>query len=224
MPNDLTPTTDKLPAKPTMPQLSEALTSLLDSAGSPDRAVAEILAQSVLVAEARQALPALQHVATAKAGREGVKAVVGKRFALYPQPQRSDGEWAAWWEAYFDVLGDVPLASLEAAMRAYQADPQSEFMPKPGRLRELAFTTPCRSLLRYMRAKRVVDIADAPPQIQGPKPDAADVKAMLAEFNARAMPDENARTPLPSIAGKPDEGGLTPEMRALIARRREDLP
>lgn len=200
--------------------MSEALTSLLDSTGSPDEAMRGILADPALIAEARAILPALKQVAFAKAGTDGVRAVIGRRFATYPQPKRNDAEAAAWWADYYDVLSDVALASLKAAMRAYVALPDSEFMPKPGRLRELAFITPCRSLGRYQRAARAVQIADEPPSLPAPKVDPGEVRAMLAEFNAKSA----ARKPpeLPSIAGKPDAGGLTAEMRAIMARRAEE--
>lgn len=199
--------------------LSPELTSLLDSAGSPDAAMSAILASPALLDEARRSLPALQHTATAKAGEEGVKAVIGRRLATYPQPSRTEGEWNAWWADYFDVLSDVALASLEAGMRAYVADPNSEFMPKPGKLRELAFTAPCRSLQRYYRAKRAVQIADEPPAIEGPRVGADEVKAILADFKAKTVPADTRKPLLPSIAGKPDETGITPEMRAVLARQ-----
>jgi hypothetical protein len=204
--------------------LSEALTSLLDSTGSPDEAVHAIIAAPELLGEARAALPALKAVAEAKAGTEGVKAVIGRRLMTYPQPKRTEAEAAAWWADYYDVLADVPLASLEAGMRAHVASPESEFMPKPGRLRELAFTAPSRSLGRYYRARRAVQMADErdAPVLSGPPVDPSLVRQMLAEFNATRAVAEAAKPKLPSISGKPDEGGITPEMRALLSRRSEE--
>lgn len=200
--------------------MSEALTSLLDSTESPDAAVRGIIGDAGLLAEARSALPALKAVAESKAGTDGVKAVIGRRLALYPQPQRTDAEAAAWWADYYDTLADVTLASLEAGMRAYVALPGSEFMPKPGQLRELAFTAPCRSLSRYYRAKRALQIADTPLEIAAPRADPEAVKALLAEFEGRTV--AKAKPELPSIAGKVDERGITAEMRALIARRQAE--
>lgn len=200
--------------------MSEALTSLLDSTGNPDQAMHAIVANRSLIAEARQALPALERVATAKAGPDGVKAVIGRRFMTYPQPKRSEAEAAAWWADYYDVLSDVALASLEAGMRAYVADPSSEFMPKPGKLRELSFTAPCRSLQRYYRAKRALQLADEPVKIQGPAPDAAEVKALLAEFEVNSA-TKALKPQLPSISGKPDETGITSQMRELMERRKK---
>lgn len=215
--NDLTPTQNSQLARPISPPLSEALISLLDSTGSPDAAVRQIIEAPELLAEARAALPALKAVAEHKAGTDGVKAVIGRRLAIYPQPPRSEAEAAAWWADYYDVLSDVALASLEAGMRQYVADPSSEFMPKPGKLRELAFLAPCRSLGRYYRAKRAVQMADEPPALPAPRVDPAEVRSLLAEFNAKSA--EKAKPALPSISGKPDAGGLTPQMRELLARR-----
>jgi hypothetical protein len=177
-----------------------------------------IVAVPALIEEARAALPALKHVATANAGPEGVKAVIGRRVALYPPSYRSEAEAAAWWADYFDVLSDVALASLEAAMRAYVALPDSEFMPKPGRLRELAFITPCRSLGRYQRAMRAVQIADEPPKIAGPPVDPTEARKWLADYRAGAM--KRSKPELPSIAGIADEAGVTPQMRSVMERKR----
>jgi hypothetical protein len=202
--------------------LSEELSRLLDDTGSsPDARAREIANSPALLAEARSALRDLERVATAKAGPAGVMAVIGRRIALYPQPQRTEGEAEAWWSDYYDTLADVSLASLEAGMRAYVADPASEFMPKPGRLRELAFSAPCRSLTRLYRARRAIQMADEPPAIAGPPADPEAVKSLLAEYNARNVVAAK-RPELPSIAGKTDEGGVTAEMRALMARRAQE--
>lgn len=179
-----------------------------------------ILGTPGLLEEARRALPALKGVAFAKAGEEGVKAVIGRRLATFTQPARSEGEWNAWWADYFDVLSDVALASLEAAMRAYVALPDSEFMPKPGRLRELAFTSPCRSLARYHRASRAVQVADNP-VIEAPKAspeDAAAIRRMAVDLGDKLSPQKTK----PTFRATPvevDEGGLSAVMREALARR-----
>lgn len=207
-----------------MPELSPGLSQLLDHAGSPDAAAREIAETPALLSEAKAALPALQAVATAKAGEEGVRKVISRRFSTYPQPARNEAEWDAWWADYFDALADVTLASLEAGMRAYVADPSSEFMPKPGKLRELAFTAPCRSLGRFYRAKRAIQLSEEIGQLPGPPADPAEVRKMLAGFESsfamRVAEDTKPR--LPSIAGKPDETGITPAMRALLERQRAE--
>lgn len=180
--------------------------------------------------EAKAALPILKAAAMQKAGEEGVADVIGRRFALYPQPERSDGEWAAWWSDYYDALGNVPWSALEAAMAAYVADPASEFMPKPGRLLELARSTPNKAVRAYDRASKAVayheQVAALPPPSERRPPtdeERAQVMAMLGHYK-RTIAQRDLDAPpapsLPSIAGKPDQGGITPEMRALLARQR----
>jgi hypothetical protein len=224
---NLITTRNTTPVRPISPELSPALAELLDSDGSPDEAARKIGAYMALREEARAALPALKAVAEFKAGTEGVKAVIGKRFVLYPQPERSEGEWNAFWEDYQDVLADVPLPCLEAAMRAWVARPTSEFLPKPGQLHELAFKTVSRSLRRYQRAKRALELIDNPSPVREPIPDgvaidnAAEIRRMLADFQKRssAMTEVTKPPPMPSIAGRVDETGLTAEMRDLLNRR-----
>jgi hypothetical protein len=100
-------------------------------------AVDEILQSPALHRECIDLLPQLEaHIVPA--GAEGVKSVLGKLFAIFPQPDRSASEWAAWWEAYLEDLAGFPLWALEAAARDYRRDAKSEFFPKPGPLRELA--------------------------------------------------------------------------------------
>lgn len=204
--NDLTATPNSKPARPTSPPLSEELTALLDDTGNPDRA-ARLIADTVpLRAEALRVLPALEAVALGKAGEDGVKAVIGRRLVTYPQPHRTDGEWDAWWSDYLDVLSDVSLASLEAAMRAYVALPESEFMPKPGKLREMAFLTPCRALQRLQRAKRALALVFDPKPPEKLRADPAEVKTMLADFEAKTVGGAT-KPQLLSIAGKVDGPG-----------------
>lgn len=213
-----------------MPELSRDLCELLDSDGSPDEAAREIGRYLAIREECRQALPALKAIAEHKAGAEGVKRVISRRFPTFPPPQRSDEEWEAWWSDYYDTLSDVPLACLEAAMRAWVARPDSQFMPKPGELRDLAYRTPSKTLRRYQRARRAIQLADqpeAPVSLAAPEGVAVDgpalVKQMLDEYRQKTAAAQKIPE-LPSIAGKADEGGVTPQMRALLARQRgEDL-
>jgi hypothetical protein len=58
--------------------MSEALTSLLDSTGSPDEAVRGIVSSPALLDEVVAILPRLKEIAQAKAGTAGVKAVIGR--------------------------------------------------------------------------------------------------------------------------------------------------
>lgn len=179
----------------------------------------------------------MRAVATAPAGDQGVRDVIGRRFALYPQPDRSGAEWAAWWQDYFDVLSNVPKVALEAAMLAYVRDPASEFIPKPGKLLELARHTPNQAAMTHDKLQFIADftppwdrptIALAAPELRSvtprgrPEPDAeekARVRRMLGEFIERQPEKPKPTRDFPATHGKPDDGGLTKEMRALIARR-----
>lgn len=167
---------------------------------------------------------ALEQRATGKAGQAGVREVVGRRFATYPQPERSPGEWAAWWADYFDVLEGVTLAALEAGMRAYIREGSSEFMPKPGKLLELARTTPSNAMRAYGRAKRVEALlAPRPeaPRLTGEQQ--ATIDELMASYHAKfAERPTPSRPTMPVSHGKPDERGITPALRELMANREQD--
>lgn len=96
-----------------------------------------ICSQPGLHAEAKR-LVARFEAALAPAGEDGVKAILGKLFAIYPQADRSAPEWAAWWEAYVEDLEMLPEWALSAGAKAYRRLPGSQFFPKPGEIRALA--------------------------------------------------------------------------------------
>lgn len=221
MPNDLTPSA--LPGKPITSALSPELRRLLESEPNEASALEEIASCGPLWHEAKRALPALRMDATRQAGEQGVREIIGRRFALYPQPDRSDAEWAAWWSDYYDVLADAPYASLEAAMAEYVKRPDSEFLPKPGKLLEMARQTPNRAAMAYGRARRAVGEAEAKEARREPsEQEKAAVGKLLSDFFAQmdGRKVERVIAPLPATHGKPDETGITPQLRALIARQR----
>jgi hypothetical protein len=171
--------TSNLPASTSETKgLSTPLSEQLLNEPSSERAIAEIALTPALRDEARAILPALQAKATRRAGMEGVRNVIGRRIGLYPMPDMGEGAMKEWWGAYFDVLSDVPLASLEAAMRAWVAKPDSQFMPKPGQLRQLALSTPSAAIQAYERAKAAVERPT--PKVINPV-EAAERRAMVAE-------------------------------------------
>lgn len=194
----------------------------------------EIVAAPALAEEARAALPALREAALRPAGEVGVGRVLGRRFALFPQPERTDAEWAEWWTTQCEVLAGLPEAALEAGMRAWIRDPKSQFLPLPGRLRELALTTNNPAAVAYHRARlatrqtptREGDLILTPPRLRGlPEPSAADkaaVRRAAADFAAQV--EARRARPVPPSARVPatvDPTGLSAEMRALIARKEE---
>lgn len=186
-----------------------------------------------MLAECRARLPDLRRIVETPSGEAGVRDVVGRRFALFPQPKRTDEEWAMWWVDYYDTLSDLPVCDLEAGMLAWIREPASDFLPKPGRLREYAMTTASTPRRAYERARNALawvpprpapenPIPVEPPTARGiPEPSAEDkarVKKWAAEFKAQADTRRIPETPLPPIHGKTDETGITPELRALMAR------
>lgn len=192
--------------------------------------------------EARAVIPVLLAAARQPAGEVGVREVVGARFVTYPQPERSDAEWHAWWADYYDALEDVPWGVLEEAMKAYIRQPDAEFMPKPGRLLELCRNMATPDFRAAQRAKSAVELWDRGDHDRRPKALPVDVDApkvktfeemeaqratiqrmareTLAALKATAEVRQTGPKELPSIAGKPDESGITPEMRAVLARQR----
>jgi len=151
--NALTPRTpNALPAKPTLPALSPGLTQWLMASGNSDDVIHHLMDSPGLHAEAVASLPALEAYTT-RAGVPGVKAALGKLFAIYPQQDRSEIEWAVWWEIYIEDLANLPQWALEEAARQYRRKPDSEFFPKPGMLRDLAGRIAAPAAYATYRAK-----------------------------------------------------------------------
>lgn len=226
--NDLT----NLPPSPaTWPELSPGLRSLVEL-GPDNGSAQEIVRSPRMLAEARQALHAIRCCATQPAGEEGVQQVVGRRLVTYPQARMGDGEWAAWWQDYYDACADLTTEALEAGMAAWVRNPTSQFMPKPGQLRELAQQTPNRAVRAYTRITDALRLADRPPVEElpartgplpepEPRPTREEVATMLAAYRAQQtarkadLPDTSMR----ANYGRTDERGLTPQMRAILAAR-----
>lgn len=150
---------------------------MLEAERSTDEAVAGIVANPALHAEAKALLPILK-ARTAAAGIDGVAHVIVRRFATFPQPDRTPEEWEAWWEDYYDALSDMPIDALEAAMKAYIRSPGAEFMPKPAKLRELASKVGSTAIKAYTRAKLAA--AQEPRRLMDPV-SVAERKALVAE-------------------------------------------
>jgi hypothetical protein len=121
--------------------LSPRLRSLLYAGlRDEDSAVEEIARTPLLLDQAQGVTEHLHGQARAPAGEEGVRRVLFAYFEVYPQPTRSNEAWSLWWAPYVETLQGLPLAALEAGMKTWAASPDAEFLPKPGKLRELAMT------------------------------------------------------------------------------------
>lgn len=115
------------------PALAHALTEL---------DAAEIIAAAPnLIAEARDRLPILRARLMSPATLMDLKEIIGRRFVTYPQSVRSATEWEMWWSDYETALIGLSAEAVNAGIEAWIAKPESEFLPKPGRLRELALQT-----------------------------------------------------------------------------------
>ncbi len=174
--------------------------------------------------EVVRALPAVALAATKPATDAEVMEAVAPLFVLYPQPERTDGEWRAWWGFYFDALSDLSAASIRAACAAW-AKTAAQFMPRPGELREFAQRTPTAEAELHMRLTRIAGKNADPLALaerREPTPQEREaVRRMAGEVAAALTKAKPAKEPPPPTHGKADEGGLTPQMRALMARRSE---
>lgn len=128
--------------------------------------MALIRADDGLLAECQVLAEPLRQEALRGAGPEGVKLVIGRRFLLYPQPLRSEAEWALWWDDYVETLADMPAEALERAMRLWIARPEAEFLPRPGELLALAREQPTQAARRAHRARLALE----PPPWDAPAP------------------------------------------------------
>ncbi len=188
-----------------------------------------IAADPAIHAEAKRVWPALRELAIAPAGEAGVMRPVAKRFALFPQPERTEPEWRAWWSAYVDALSDLPEAAIELALQAYVREPDAEFLPKPGRIRDLArqARTPaaiaaerCATAAAYTPPVGIGREHALEPERRRPTPEErAEAVRLAAEFCEQV----EARRPKPvdpiRFRAKTDDRGITAEMRELLARQ-----
>ena len=110
-----------------------------------------------MIAEAKAVLPSL-HRQVEGGGDAVVRNVIGRRFETYPQPQRSDAQWAAWFADYYDALSDQPGAAIEAGMRQWVRTDTTGFMPKPGQLLALVKIAAEPQWQALSRANRIAKI------------------------------------------------------------------
>lgn len=199
-----------------------------------------MIADRGLAKEIEAVLPSLREEAIRPAGEEGVKKIIGRRFALFIQPERSDGEWAEWWNDYVATLGHLPGASLEAAIQAHIAKPDARFLPTPGELLAIAKQTPFPAAKRYQHVRGAMEAFTQRVTQSGrtvrvdldalPKPremptegERTAVRNMLAGYIARD--DERrdriaaSRPVLRPIQAPVDESGISDELREIMWAR-----
>lgn len=210
--------------------LSGPLTSWLLTERSDHVAVDTIRRSPILRDEAREAMPALRQAALTTATEAQIRAIIGQRFALFQQPERTDGEWASWWAAYFDALSDLTPFAIEAGMAAWVRQPDAEFMCKPGKLRELAMTVPNdnRWARAHSRAERATYVEPAPvpvePEDRSNRPSAEEVARVMADLKQKLEEKDpwremKAKAARPTPSAAVDETGVSAEMRVLLQQR-----
>lgn len=168
-------------AMKTCDALSQGLRLLLTHETTTADAVAGIVANPALHAECKAALPALLDAkdrALTKTGPDDVKRVLVPALTIYPQPDRTEREWAQWWSVYIETLSDIPARAVSEAMRLWLRSPAG-FMPKPGELRDWALKVPCPEYQIAHRAKLAAESPAVTFQL-----DAAQRKAEAAELLA----------------------------------------
>lgn len=223
------------PEKTISSAVSPRLTSLL-AASDREKASEAIAADPELLAEARAVIPSLRAQALATAGELGVRDIVGRAFATYPQPSRGDGEWAAFWEPYVALCATIPTEALRAAMLAHMAGDKRDFLPRAGDLAALALTVPTPSASAHAIASKAAHLAGlSKPEFSLRTPDIptlrrvptaaerAAVRSMAASYSAgvdeQLAREREGKPKMQPTAGKTAPGsGLTPEMLALLGR------
>lgn len=196
--------------------LSPRLRSLL--AASPrdeDVAISEIAGSSLMLEQVQGMLEHLRNVAARPAEEMEIRRLIVNLFAIYPQPTRADAEWSSFWAPYVETLEGVCAPAIEAALKTWVADPKSEFLPKPGRLRELAMTVrnPATSAF-YIAAKAIRKAEERAKMDSRPQLARHEIQA-LPELSARAMPTEESRASVRAMAA---------QFRAQVEERRPERP
>jgi hypothetical protein len=200
---------------------------------SDAKAVETIRASEILLRQCEGLGVALIEEARKPATEQQIKQIIGSRFALFPQPERTDAEWSAWWADYLSALDDLTPAAIEAGMAAWVRSIDAEFMPKPGKLRELAKTTPATS--KWTRAWNRLSQATRKPDPVQPKelprpeerPDPEVMRAQMQEFLTTMKAKDpfahaRAKAARPTPSAKLAEGrAMSAEMRAVLEAQRE---
>jgi|GEM_PF-1264493 len=213
----------------TYPALSTPLASWLLDEPTDAKAVAVIAESDLLRSEAAMMMPAMRHAALRPASEKEIRDIIGSRFGTFPQPQRDEGEAMAFWADYLDALAGLTPAQIEGGMKAWVSDPKAEFLPKPGKLADLArqSTQVGRWTRAYNRAQAAVVASQKPeaPALAGPKHSPEEVRALVAETlaalsetpTAKMMAARKAAMPRTPSAPLPPGSHMSAEMRAKLA-------
>lgn len=146
-------------AKTASAECSPELWRRLTEHSSFQYACEELVADDRCLAELRQVADRIEAHA-APCGPKAVAAELAPLVTIYGVADRSEGEWAAFWRFYTEALQDLPLAALRNGVKAYVAQPDSEFFPKPGPLKALCQREASEVWTALGRSRQALKIAD----------------------------------------------------------------
>lgn len=197
--------------------MSAPLWRLLSSNHDASTEVEEIAADPALKAEAKAFCQALAELSAA-AGESAVMRALQPLVLVYGVGEAAKSP--AFWDAY-KVLSGLPEEALQRGIEEYLSLSDSQFFPKPGPLKALCDKHAAPLYKAAYRASKAASLPAPRTRVVSDEERAA-VRSMLADFQQKvaAKSPERAKPKLPSIAGKPDETGITAEMRAGLARQR----
>lgn len=200
---------------------SDALTPRLRSllAAEPrdeDDAIEEIARNKLLLDQARGFLPELKRRATEAAGIRGLREVMMRYMHVYPQPERTSEEWTLWWFPYEDALANVPQSAIEAGLRAWSLMPDSEFLPKPGKFRELAMSARNPASAAYLIAHKAT--------IRAAQIAAMEAKPQLARHEVHVLPQKLVERAEPTAEQKAHVRAMAAQFRAQVQANKPERP
>lgn len=201
--------------------ISTPLWRLLSSNVGAAAEIEEIASDPRLRSEALAVLPKLMARA-APSGDERVRNALQPLILVYGASEATRSP--AFWQAYYRALAPLPVEALARGVEDYLAAPDSEFFPKPGPLRALCDKHAEPIFKAASRAKRALELPKYNRTPITPE-ERAKVLQMAREAGEKLSLTAASAFPkppggeLPNTAGKPDEGGITPQMRALMARQ-----
>lgn len=201
--------------------MSTQLWALLSSQVDPNTEIAAIAADPEMKAEARRLCQPLAELA-ASAGEAAVREALKPLVLVYGVGEAARSP--AFWQAY-KVLSGLPVDALRRGIEEYLGLADSQFFPKPGPLKALCDKHAEPIYRACYRASKAASLP-APVNRGPPSPEqqaavqrmAAEVGEILRKPKDQTWPKRRVE-PMPSIAGKTDETGITPEMRKAMERR-----
>lgn len=196
--------------------MSARLCALLADPAGADWAVDKIRSDPALHDEAKLVCGALARI-TSPCGDEAVIEALKPLVLVYGLGEQAKSP--AFWQVYTKQLADVPAEALRLAVDDYASQPDSQFFPKPGPLREFALRRAEPVFRAASRSKRAAALPAHGAQREATDEEKALVARMAAETVAALTKPPAERPAMRPAHGKTDERGLTAAMREHLASR-----